>query len=222
MNAAYERVAINLTDAENHRTETAYEDALIAKTFSFQFVNSFTSLFYVAFIKTPLAIHGLAGEVRCYPNCFAELNSTLGIICISNIAAGNAGEIIPPIIQARLKARSESKGMVLGDGGIKLTDVERQFCAPEYDVLMGTFKDYGEMVIQFGYCTMFVAAFPLAPILALVNNVIELRVDAWKLCQVHRRPFPVGAEDIGTWYSFLELMSTLAVITNMALFAFTG
>jgi hypothetical protein len=52
---------------------------------------------------------------------------------------------------------------------------------------MGTFKDYGEMVIQFGYCTLFVAAFPLAPVLALVNNWIELRVDGWKLCQVMTR-----------------------------------
>ena len=58
----------------------------------------------------------------------------------------------------------------------------------EYDVLMGTFKDYGEMVIQFGYCTLFVAAFPLAPMLAFVNNAIEIRVDAWKLCQVTTSP----------------------------------
>jgi hypothetical protein len=42
----------------------------------------------------------------------------------------------------------------------------------------------GEMVIQFGYCTLFVAAFPLAPLMAVVNNAIESRVDAWKLCQV--------------------------------------
>jgi anoctamin-10/anoctamin-7 len=91
-----------------------------------------------------------------------------------------------------------------------------------YDVLMGTFKDYGEMVIQFGYCTLFVAAFPLAPALAFVNNAIEIRVDGWKLCQVHRRPYAVGAEDIGTWYTFLEIMSTIAVISNMALFVFTG
>ena len=67
---------------------------------------------------------------------------------------------------------------------MKLTDVEKQFIAEEYDVLMGTFKDYGEMVIQFGYCTLFVAAFPLAPMLAFINNAIEIRVDAWKLCQV--------------------------------------
>ncbi len=32
----------------------------------------------------------------------------------------------------------------------------------------------------------------------------------------------MGAEDIGTWYAFLEIMSTLAVVSNMALFAFTG
>ena len=32
----------------------------------------------------------------------------------------------------------------------------------------------------------------------------------------------MGAEDIGTWYAFLEIMSTLAVMSNMALFAFTG
>lgn len=36
---------------ENHRTDTAYEDNLIAKTFMFQFVNSYASLVYIAFIK---------------------------------------------------------------------------------------------------------------------------------------------------------------------------
>jgi anoctamin-10/anoctamin-7 len=222
MNVIYEKVAEKLTDKENHRTETEYEDALISKTFSFQFVNSFMALIYLAFIKQPLAIHGIAGETRCFPNCFAELNTSLGIILIANIVAGNLGEILPPIINARLKARAESKGAVLESANVKLTDVEKQFIAEEYDVLMGTFKDYGEMVIQFGYCTLFVAAFPLAPLIAFVNNWIELRIDGWKLCEIHRRPYAVGAEDIGTWFFFLDIMSTLAVVSNMALFVFTG
>jgi len=220
MNTIYEAVALRLTNAENHRTETQFEDALISKTFSFQFVNSFMALIYLAFIKTPLAAAGQ--EQRCFPNCFQELNTSLGIIFISNIVSGNLGEILPPILAARAKAAAESKGSILADAGVKLTDVEKQFIAEEYDVLMGTFKDYGEMVIQYGYCTLFVAAFPLAPLLALVNNWIELRVDGWKLVQMHRRPFAVGAEDIGTWFSFLEIMSTLAVISNVALFVFTG
>ena len=40
--------------------------------------------------------------------------------------------------------------------------------------------------------------------------------------QVHRRPYAVGAEDIGTWFTFLDIMSTIAVVSNMALFVFTG
>ena len=35
-NALYERLALWLNDLENHRTETGFEDALIAKTFLFQ------------------------------------------------------------------------------------------------------------------------------------------------------------------------------------------
>lgn len=51
MNYVYGSVAVYLNEYENHRTETIYEDALIGKTFIFQFVNSFASLFYISFVK---------------------------------------------------------------------------------------------------------------------------------------------------------------------------
>lgn len=39
-------------------------------------------------------------------------------------------------------------------------------------------------VIQFSFVTLFVCAFPLAPLLALVNNLIEIRLDAKKfICE---------------------------------------
>lgn len=41
---------------------------------------------------------------------------------------------------------------------------------------------------QFGYATLFVAAYPLSCLMALVNNYIEIRIDAWKLCQVRLLP----------------------------------
>lgn len=47
----YRKVAKRLTDWENHRTESEYENALILKNFIFQFVNSYISLFYIAFLK---------------------------------------------------------------------------------------------------------------------------------------------------------------------------
>ncbi len=51
MNYVYGSVSIYLNNFENHRTDTVYEDALIGKTFVFQFVNSFAALFYISFVK---------------------------------------------------------------------------------------------------------------------------------------------------------------------------
>ena len=57
---------------------------------------------------------------------------------------------------------------------------------PQYE---GTFDDYLEMFIQFGYVTLFSSAYPLAGLCALLNNLIEVRSDAFKLCFIHQRPF---------------------------------
>lgn len=52
-------------------------------------------------------------------------------------------------------------------------------------------------VIQFGFVTLFVASFPLAPLFALLNNIIEVRLDAKKFVTELRRPDTVRAKDIG-------------------------
>lgn len=44
------------------------------------------------------------------------------------------------------------------------------------------------MVLQFGFVTIFVAAFPLAPLFALINNAFEIRLDAKKMITSLRRP----------------------------------
>ena len=66
----------------------------------------------------------------------------------------------------------------------------------QYD---GTFEDYLEMFIQFGYVTLFSSAYPLAGMCALLNNLIEIRGDAFKLCFVHKRPFGTRVNSIGSW-----------------------
>ena len=50
-----------------------------------------------------------------------------------------------------------------------------------YDPLMGALEDYAELIIQYGYVTLFVSAFPLAPLLALISNYVEIRMDGSKL-----------------------------------------
>jgi len=49
------------------------------------------------------------------------------------------------------------------------------------------------------------------------SNYIEIRVDAIKLLQGSRRPFPVEVDSIGTWMSILQVLDITSVITNVAM-----
>ena len=72
-------------------------------------------------------------------------------------------------------------------------------------------------VLQFGFITIFVAAFPLAPLFALINNWVEIRLDAQKFVCDTRRAVAERAEDIGIWFRIMEMIAQLAVISNVGL-----
>ena len=71
-------------------------------------------------------------------------------------------------------------------------------------------------VIQFGFITIFVAAFPLAPFFALANNIFEIRIDSDKMVSDLRRPVADRAQDIGIWFKILEAITKIAVISNVS------
>ena len=48
--------------------------------------------------------------------------------------------------------------------------------------------DYLEMVLQYGHISMFAAALPVAPALALLNNLLEAKSDLAKLLKSRRLP----------------------------------
>ncbi len=148
-----------------------------------------------------------------------ELSTNLGTIFLLRLTLGNIMEVGIPLAKLRRKEKTEVSG---SDPQRGMSVAESEFMLETYDVMLGPFRDYVEMVIQFGYATLFVSAYPLSCLMAFINNYIELRVDAWRLLTICKRPEPRGAEDIGTWYTILEIMSTTAVITNSALIAFTS
>ncbi|KAJ9107054.1 hypothetical protein QFC19_002923 [Naganishia cerealis] len=91
--------------------------------------------------------------------------------------------------------------------------VERELRLPEYSA----FVDYAEMVTQFGYIAVWSIIWPLAPAFALVNDYIELRSDAVKICNHVRRPVGERVESIGPWLNTLSFISWVAFITNATL-----
>ncbi|KAF7371154.1 hypothetical protein MSAN_00750800 [Mycena sanguinolenta] len=94
-----------------------------------------------------------------------------------------------------------------------LEQVRKEAALPEYEL----FGDYSEMVTQFGYVALWSTIWPLAPVMALVNNFFELRSDAFKITVHNRRPIPSRTDTIGPWLDTLSFLTWLAAVINSAL-----
>jgi anoctamin-10 len=55
------------------------------------------------------------------------------------------------------------------------------------------------MFIQFGYVFLFSSVYPMAALWAVMNNVVEIRVDAFKLCCLYQRSMRRRVKDTGAW-----------------------
>ncbi|XP_071839920.1 anoctamin-7-like isoform X1 [Apostichopus japonicus] len=222
----YQRLAGILNDWEMHRTQTEYEDNLTFKVFIFQFMNFFSSVFYIAFIKGKFVgypgnyvrLFGLRNEDCGSGGCLIELAQQLIVIMVGKQIINNCQElIIPKVKQLILRWKVSGSFGRNSDSHLSRWEEDYQLVPNE-----GLFEEYLEMVIQFGFITVFVAAFPLAPLFALLNNWIEIRLDAQKFIGELRRGLADRAQDIGIWYDILEFTAQLAVISNGFLIAFTS
>ncbi|XP_030900773.2 LOW QUALITY PROTEIN: anoctamin-4 [Melopsittacus undulatus] len=229
LNVLYEKVALFLTNLEQPRTESEWENSFTLKMFLFQFVNLNSSTFYIAFFLGrftghPGAYLRLINRWRleeCHPSgCLIDLCMQMGIIMVLKQTWNNFMELGYPLIQnwwTRRKLRQEY-------------GTQRKTSFPQWEKdynlqpmnAYGLFDEYLEMILQFGFTTIFVAAFPLAPLLALLNNIIEIRLDAYKFVTQWRRPLASRAKDIGIWYGILEGIGILSVITNAFVIAVTS
>ncbi|CAH1797947.1 unnamed protein product [Owenia fusiformis] len=98
--------------------------------------------------------------------------------------------------------------------GPQLMQAEVESAMKKYE---DTFEDFMEMFIQFGYVVLFSSAFPLAALCALLNNIIEIRSDAFKLCMNFQRPFGERVSSIGIWEDLLGIMGVIAIGVNCCL-----
>jgi len=70
----YKMFANSLSNFENHRTQTEYENAHIAKSFPFQFVNQYCAVFIIAYL---MPFESTFGDLfgRCHCHTFGKLVS---------------------------------------------------------------------------------------------------------------------------------------------------
>uniref|UniRef100_A0A3Q3J4Q6 Anoctamin n=1 Tax=Monopterus albus TaxID=43700 RepID=A0A3Q3J4Q6_MONAL len=100
---------------------------------------------------------------------------------------------------------------------VELPLVEQVRLEADMSTYLGTFDDYLELFLLFGYVSLFSCVYPLAAVLVVLNNITEVYSDAFKMCHVFKRPFSEPAANIGVWQLAFEAMSVIAVVTNFAL-----
>ncbi|OQV17298.1 Anoctamin-5 [Hypsibius exemplaris] len=226
LNSVYYRIAKWLTEKEYPRTQSEYENSLTVKYYIFEFVNTYTSLFYVAFFKgrVPPPLPGAKGVFnlpadRCDKGgCLIELTIQLAVLFLGSGFVNFVLEMIIPSISRALRNRQHLRIRQRMKFDFRW---EKDYDLHPYPG-MNMFMEYSRMVTQFGFITMFVAAFPLAPIFALISNLLEIRLDAYKYLTLHRRPVATWARDIGAWGKILENVARFAVITNGFIIAFSS
>ncbi|XP_029702077.1 anoctamin-9-like [Takifugu rubripes] len=231
-------VAFKLCEIEKTNSFAATERSFTVKMFTFQFFTLFSSLFYVAFFLG--RINGHPGNYmriarwrleECHPSgCLTDLFIQMSVIMILKQTLNNIFEFTVPWVknclrrntanklqrkcgQCYRKACRDEQGCVEPCDICKLQDWLRNYHMADTDAF-SLFNEFLEMVMQFSFTTIFVAAFPLAPLLALINNIFEIRLDAIKMVRLERRMVPRKTNDIGIWTKVLEAIGVLAVIAN--------
>ncbi|KAG0251958.1 hypothetical protein BG011_007298 [Mortierella polycephala] len=237
-----------LTDFENYETEGSYDYHLVQKVFIFKVLNSYLAILLTAYVYIPfgprviefLQAYGLPfATVAVEPRM---LQDRLQAFMITNQAIGFFSEtILPWITRSAMKGavkiqkevteallNDESEESEESDGPIRqdpeevrefLRNVRAQADLPVYDVN----DDYAEMAEQFGYISLFSVIWPLTGLCALINNWIELRSDAAKICFHTRRPLPSRTDTIGPWINNLEYLAWFSSLTNASiLYLFKG
>lgn len=205
------------------------------------FITSYLGIFLTAFVYVPFGqilvpyldvfratAQKFTAEGKAIPTKSWEINPdrlTKQIIYFTVTAqvVNFATEVIVPYAKRRLTKTVEKVSEMSEKNGVSIKDVpeEHSFLKrvrdeaelDQYDVTV----DYREMVIQFGYLSLFSVIWPLTACSFLVNNWVEARSDAMKIAISCQRPIPWRADSIGPWLHSLGFLSWFGSVTSAAI-----
>ncbi|CAG8480932.1 5977_t:CDS:10 [Ambispora leptoticha] len=104
LSPTYKRLAIKLTELENPRTATSFEDSHILKVYLFDFVIFYGALFYILIVKQKFAgeILRISDYEGCeYNSCMVELTIQLAVILIGKQTVGQLEDLALPLFKKK-------------------------------------------------------------------------------------------------------------------------
>ncbi|XP_064191976.1 anoctamin-10 [Anguilla rostrata] len=194
LGSVYSKVALLLTEYENHREESAFQNHHTAKTLLFTFFNYFAILFHIAFFKQRLAHICRSGR--------------LSSLLIVTQVIGQCTEVLVPYLVDRFISSSDKN---LQEDDPEVDRIRVQIGLPPFP---GLFSEYIELLVQYGYLSLFSCVYPLTAVFLLINNVTEIRTDAFKICRLFQKPFYAPVSSMGVWQAAFEILGFVSVMSN--------
>lgn len=156
LNYLFDYLSVFLTDIEYRRTQTEYDESLTLKNYLFQFVNNYSSIFYIACIKGKLIGHpakynrifGLRQDECSSGGCLMDICIELFIFMVGGQALNSFLEMFIPFLTKTYNTlRNKMYETDELAGGVKL--FSRNQWTSDFKLLdwspRGLFDDYLEM-----------------------------------------------------------------------------
>jgi len=239
-------LATKLTDYENYRTKDQYDLAGVQKSFVLNFITNYFPIVLTAYVYIPYGarliplITPSSWDTKNVVNSFdvdpGRLQEEVISLSMAAQVMNFGEEFLYPYLKRqamtfwRNRHRQKRAATFHQRDDISSPEESKLFRdnpeeahlmarlrheaeAEEYDV----HEDIMEMVVQFGYLTLFAPAWPLMPLGFLLNNWVELRGDFFKLSSESQRPPPIRADSIGDAVTALEFLTWLGTLSTAAL-----
>ncbi|KAK6347814.1 hypothetical protein TWF718_005638 [Orbilia javanica] len=235
--------ATKLTEFENYENQDSYEAALTQKIFILNFITGYFPLFLTAFVYVPFGdvlvpyLDILNVTVQHFGHDEKYTTSDTGFqinpsrlkaqmiyfVVTAQVVGFVVETIVPQLKRTVFKKAKEfdSRRKGLSTETVLDPPEEKKFLdrvrhEAELDVYDVT-VDLREMCMQFGYLTLFSPIWPVTAVSFLINNLVEIRGDAAKICMEMQRPIPNRADSIGPWLHNLSFLTWLGSISSAAL-----
>lgn len=202
----FDVVVTKLIHFENHKMKSSHLAVYTWVQFLINFINNFALIIFSAIFKPIINMikPGFSyyfGPLYCTnigsgSTCMQSLVEEITIIFVSQLFVFQTiGWCF--IYRFTKKAKRPKKGKV---DPVQQNNVDPEVKRNKLILSEEDFqKEYQARVFLFGYITLFSSAFPFGPVIALLDNVLQLKLKLKEYLYKFARPFSNKAHGIGSW-----------------------
>lgn len=175
-------------------------------------------------------LHTLASdyerEIAPITDTFVQIQTLLAFTFLARIGVraltlvGHASAIATTLDQHSQSENSGGKDLQQKARAATLAPSASVEAEHELRVYSGVAGGYADVMAQLALVSMFSSVLPIAPLLALIDAALALRVNAVELSCLTRRPEPEACAGVGLWSDCVRVVTKLVAATTIALVGF--